>query len=65
MPVSQLSVKRPYSFKAVKGLYRQVAVAVFPYVIVFQITKEKEEIYIAAVFDTKRNPKQKFRKNPQ
>jgi len=49
----------------VKGLYRQVAVAVFPYVIVFQITKEKEEIYIAAVFDTKRNPKQKFRKNPQ
>ena len=65
MVEDRLSVisERPYSFKIVKDLYRQVATAVFPYVIVYQIEKEKELVYIAAICHTKRNPKRRFRKN--
>jgi len=54
--------KHPEYYSKVQGNYRQVKVSNFPYVIVYEIFKQKQIVHIAAIFHGKRNPTLKYRK---
>jgi hypothetical protein len=49
-----------YSIK--KGNYRESNTEVFPYLIVYSISKKANIIYIAAIFHTSRKPSKKYRR---
>ena len=55
-------VHNPVSFIKIKGAYRKAVTQTFPFVIIYKLNSGKHEIYISAVYHTKRNPKGKFRK---
>ena len=55
-------VNSPYLFSIIGGAYRQAGIDSFPFVIVYKFRKHKKDIYISAIFHTKRNPRHKFRK---
>jgi hypothetical protein len=42
--------------------FREAAVDIFPYIIVYKINKAKNEIYISSVHHTKKHPQKKYRK---
>lgn len=42
--------------------FREAAVPIFPYLIVFKFSRQKQTIYIVSVLHAHRNPKKKFRK---
>jgi plasmid stabilization system protein ParE len=42
--------------------YREAQVDFFPYLIVYKVYKEKNEIFISSIHHTKKNPRRKFRK---
>jgi hypothetical protein len=54
--------ENPESYKVSKKAYREVSIDVFPYTIVYKINKKERQVYISAVYHTKRNPKGKYRK---
>ena len=45
-----------------KGNYRETKVSTFPYVIVYEVLKKKQIIFISYIFHTKRSPKLKYRR---
>lgn len=51
----------PKHFRISKGQHREASLEVFPYTIVFKISKRKNTIYISAIYHHKRNPKYKYR----
>jgi plasmid stabilization system protein ParE len=56
----QSVVNNPKQFRKVKKSYRQVLVDTFPYIIIYEIIKEKIVVY--RIFHTSRNPKLRSRK---
>lgn len=45
-----------------KSVYREALIDIFPYTIVYKMSKRKKEIYISAIYHSSRNPKNKYRK---
>jgi hypothetical protein len=65
MAVEILIIKiqnNPHLFGYTKATFREAAVPVFPYTIVFKSVDKKKIIYILAIFHTGRNPKKKYRR---
>jgi plasmid stabilization system protein ParE len=50
-----------YSSKSNKR-FREARVDVFPYLIVYKISKRKKEIYISSIHHAKKHPRKKYRK---
>jgi hypothetical protein len=42
--------------------YREATIEGFPYTIVYKLNKRKRQIFISAIYHTKRHPKHKYRK---
>lgn len=55
-------IQHPEHYSISKHPYREAAIDVFPYVIVYKLNKRKRAIYISAIYHTKRHPKFKYRK---
>ena len=53
---------KPGHYKTSHRTYREASVDIFPFVIVYKITRGKNRVYVVSVYHTKRNPKHKFRK---
>ncbi len=45
-----------------KGSYREALIDVFPYTIVYKVTKREKAIYISAIYHTSRNFRKKYRR---
>lgn len=58
----QALTQNPEYFTKKKGNYRAATVETFPYVIVFEILKPKNIIFVSYVFHTKRNPHLKYKR---
>jgi len=52
----------PENYSIRKAPYREAAVGIFPFVIVYKLNKRKKSIYISAIYHTNRNPRYKYRK---
>jgi mRNA-degrading endonuclease RelE of RelBE toxin-antitoxin system len=52
--------QNPFAFKKIYKTFRQTAVRVFPYVIIYEVQKNLVTIY--AVFNTWQHPKKKLRR---
>lgn len=52
----------PLAFSKNKNSYRQARAATFPFVIVYKVNEQKQEVYISAIYHTSRNPRGKYRK---
>ncbi|HTI60621.1 type II toxin-antitoxin system RelE/ParE family toxin [Mucilaginibacter sp.] len=55
-------VKNPEFYPVKKGNYRESNTEVFPYMIVYKISKRENAIYIAAIYHTSRKPSKKYRR---
>lgn len=53
--------QNPEQYKEIKKSYRQVAMKVFPYLLIYKISKRKKIVAIVSVFHTHRNPKKKYK----
>ena len=42
--------------------FREVQIAIFPYMIVYKINKRKKDIYISSIHHAKKHPRKKYRK---
>ncbi len=58
----EMITKYPLRYRVSKGYYRQTLIKRFPYLIVYRYNKLKQQITIASIFHTSRNPKYKYRK---
>lgn len=45
-----------------KGNHRAAAIATFPYVIVYEILKKEQIVFVSYIFHTKRNPHLKYKR---
>lgn len=54
--------ENPETYGFSKGNFREAPIDVFPYTIVYKITKQKRIVYISAIYHTSRNPHKKYRK---
>ena len=64
MAIETLLVKiqnDPHLFRYAKRPFREAAVPIFPFTIVFKIDNKKKIINILAIFHTSRNPGKKYR----
>ena len=52
----------PLAFAKNKHSFRQASTRTFPFVIVYKINSRKREIYISAIYHTKRKPMGKYGK---
>lgn len=53
----------PYKYKVAKSVFRETVLGKpFPFVVVFTIDVEQENVIITSVFHTGRHPKMKFKK---
>jgi plasmid stabilization system protein ParE len=59
--IQQIS-EHPYYYSNKHGNYREAKVEDFPYLIVYEVFKQKQLIHIAAIYHGKRNPKSKYRR---
>jgi len=55
-------LKNPEHFRISHQHFREASVPIFPFTIVFKLSKQQQTIFIASIFHTSRNPKLKFRK---
>jgi plasmid stabilization system protein ParE len=54
--------EHPYHYPNKHGNYREAKVEDFPFMIVYEVFKQKQLIHIAAIYHGKRSPKSKYRK---
>lgn len=54
--------EQPLHFRKFIKNYRQLKIKRFPFLIVYEVVKNKNEIVILSVFHTSRNPKGKIKK---
>lgn len=55
-------ITHPNRYPIHKGNYRQTLINRFPYLIIYRYNRLKQQITIASIFHTSRNPKNKYRK---
>ena len=53
--------ENPLLYPKKKNQFREAIVKGFPYIIVYEFKRQKQQITILAVFHTKRNPKLKYK----
>jgi plasmid stabilization system protein ParE len=53
--------RNPEHYHLSKAPYREVAIEIFPYSIIYKLNKKKKVIYISAIYHTRRHPRNKFR----
>jgi plasmid stabilization system protein ParE len=53
--------KHPESFPEKIADYRELTLQVFPFILIYKISKSKNKIAIVSVFHAKRNPKRKYK----
>ncbi|MDP2335280.1 MAG: type II toxin-antitoxin system RelE/ParE family toxin [Bacteroidota bacterium] len=58
----ELILQNPEGFPNKKGPYREAALKIFPYQIIYEYIEEKQTVYILHVFYTKRHPKIKYKR---
>lgn len=51
----------PKRFPNKKGSYREAAVKIFPYQIIYEYIEQKQTIYVLHIFHTKRHPGIKYK----
>ena len=54
--------QNPEYFAKKKGNHRAATIETFPYVIVFEILKVKNVVFVSYIFHTKRNPHLKYKR---
>ena len=54
--------KQPERYVKKKGNYREALIEVFPYLIIYEVLKEDQIIFISYIFHTKRNPRLKYKR---
>jgi plasmid stabilization system protein ParE len=52
----------PERYPVKKKNYREVRTEVFPYLIVYEIFKDKQVVFVSYIFHAKRNPKLKYKR---
>jgi mRNA-degrading endonuclease RelE of RelBE toxin-antitoxin system len=57
----ELIVQNPNGFPNKNGSYREAAVKIFPFQIIYEYIEQKQTVYILHVFHTKRHPKTKYK----
>lgn len=57
----ELIQQNPKGFPNKKGPYREAALKIFPYQIIYEYIEDKQTVYILHVFHTKRHPKIKYK----
>ena len=57
----ELILQNPKGFPNKKGSYREAALKIFPYQIIYEYIEQKQTVYILHVFHTKRHPKTKYK----
>lgn len=55
-------VAHPEKYAKKKGNYRETGIDVFPYIIIYEIFKKEQIIFVSYIFHTKRNPRLKYRR---
>ncbi len=55
--IEKTPLRYPFRYKS----YKEAVVSVFPFIIIYRISKPKKIIRIVSVFHTSLNPKKKFR----
>jgi len=55
-------LKNPELYSVKKGNYRESNTEVFPYMIVYRMSKKSHVIYISAIYHTSRKPSKKYRR---
>jgi hypothetical protein len=54
--------EHPQHYSKKRFNFREAVVAIFPFVVVYEIIENRNLIHIASIFHTSRNPKLKYRK---
>lgn len=54
--------QHPDRFAKRKGNYREVVIAVFPYVIIYEILEKGQIVFVSYIFHVKRNPRLKYKR---
>jgi plasmid stabilization system protein ParE len=54
--------KYPERYPQRSQLFRECPIDIFPYLIVYQLRKQKQQVIVTAVFSTWRNPRIKYKK---
>ncbi len=54
--------EHPERYVKKKNNYREIKIETFPYVIIYEVFKRKETVFVSYIFHTKRNPKLKYRR---
>lgn len=55
----QLILKNPLHYP-LKGKFREIKIDVFPYLMIYQVDKRENVIFIISVFHMSRHPKKKY-----
>ncbi len=54
--------EHPEHYAITKSSYREASLEVFPFRVVFMVKKKRKQIYVSAIYHTKRNPRYKYRR---
>jgi plasmid stabilization system protein ParE len=55
-------ITKPQMYPKKRGVFREVKIETFPYVIVYKIYARKRMVFISAVYHASRNPRRKYRR---
>lgn len=58
----ELILFNPEGFPQKKEPYREVALKIFPYIIVYEYLKETQIVYVLHIFHTSRHPRIKYKR---
>lgn len=59
--IINLIEQNPERYPERKKKFREARIDIFPYLIIYQVNKQKKIIAVSSVFHTSRNPKKKYR----
>jgi hypothetical protein len=59
--ISQIA-QNPERYPKKKGNYREVGTDVFPYIIIYEVIKKENVVFVSYIFHTRRNPGLKFKR---
>lgn len=55
-------ITKPHMYPKKRGVFREIKIETFPYVIVYKIYARKRMVFISAVYHASRNPRRKYRR---
>src|SRR5690348_15967387 len=54
--------EQPERYPKKKGKYHETGIEVFPYVIIYEVLKKNQIVFVSYIFHAKRNPKLKYKR---